>query len=62
MNTKKKVKKAKKAKKTKVRVVVQKPKGPVYACRSCGTELIVTNCGTGFSKLVCCEQEMEKKE
>jgi len=59
---KKKIKKAKKAKKAKVRVVVQKPKGPVYSCRSCGTEVIVTNSGMGFANLLCCQQEMEKKE
>lgn len=59
---KKKIKKTKKTKKAKVRVIVQKPKGPVYACRSCGTEVIVTNSAMGFANLLCCQQEMEKKE
>jgi hypothetical protein len=62
MKKAKKAKKAKKIKKTaKKRIVVQKPKGPVYACRSCGTEVIVTNTGMGFANLLCCQQEMEKK-
>jgi len=59
------MKKAKKVKKTKKpakkRARAAKPKGPVYACRSCGTEVVVTNVGMGYANLLCCHQEMEKK-
>jgi|UniRef100_A0A7C6A826 desulfoferrodoxin-like iron-binding protein len=38
-----------------------KPKGPVYLCRTCGAEIVVTKEGAGITNLVCCNQVMEKK-
>lgn len=55
----KKVKKTKKPAKKRIRPT--KPQGPVYACRSCGTEVVVSNAGMGVTSLLCCHQEMEKK-
>jgi len=38
-----------------------KAKGPVYLCRTCGMEVVVTKEGTGINSLVCCDQVMYKK-
>ena len=38
-----------------------KAKGPVYLCRTCGMEVVVTKEGTGINSLVCCDQVMDKK-
>jgi len=56
------VRKMKKKKITKKPVKrAAKPKGPVYLCRSCGMELVITKEGAGITNLVCCNQMMEKK-
>lgn len=46
----------------KVAKKVTKPSGPVYFCRSCGLELVVTKEGAGIINLVCCNQALEKKQ
>jgi ribosomal protein L37AE/L43A len=51
--------KKKVAKKPKKRV--SKTKRPVYICRTCGMEVVVSKAGVGITNLVCCDQVMEKK-
>lgn len=55
----KKLAKKKITKKAKKRV--PKIKGPVYLCRTCGMEVVVSRAGAGITNLVCCDQVMEKK-
>jgi transcription elongation factor Elf1 len=54
--------KAKKKKTSKKKIVKKNSTKPKYVCRVCGTELIVTCCGVGFRKLICCGKAMEKKK
>ena len=54
--------KSKKKKVGKKKTVKKTSTKPKYVCRVCGTELIVTCCGVGFKKLICCGKAMKKKK